>query len=105
LNLAGVGKTAEIELGTSTDEPSKSEWRARMTIELDDVKLKYVSISEARRMSGLRIVLGAYPIPGPWRRSCKGVSYVKGLKYVATASNRSRGVLRSLVCTLRRRSF
>ncbi len=32
-------------------------------------------------MSGLRVVLGAYPIPGPWRESCKGVLYVKGLKY------------------------
>jgi glutathione S-transferase len=53
-----------------------------MTIELDDVKLKYVSISEARRMSGLRIVLGAYPIPGPWRESCKGVFHVKDLQYV-----------------------
>jgi glutathione S-transferase len=53
-----------------------------MTIELSDVKLKYVSIAEARRMSGLRIVLGAYPIPGPWREACKGVFHVKGLKYV-----------------------
>jgi hypothetical protein len=54
-----------------------------MTIELSDVKLEYITIAEARRMSGLRIVLGAYPIPGPWRESCKGVFYVKGLKYVA----------------------
>jgi glutathione S-transferase len=53
-----------------------------MTIELSDVKLAYITIAEARRMSGLRIVLGAYPIPGPWRESCKGVFYVKGLKYV-----------------------
>jgi glutathione S-transferase len=54
-----------------------------MTIELSDVKLDYIAIAEARRMPGLRIVLGAYPIPGPWRESCKGVFYVKGLKYVA----------------------
>jgi Glutathione S-transferase, C-terminal domain len=53
-----------------------------MTIELRDVKLDYIPIAKARRMSGLRIVLGAYPIPGPWRESCKGVFYVKGLKYV-----------------------
>jgi glutathione S-transferase len=53
-----------------------------MPIELTDLKLHYVPIAEARRMSGLRIVLGAYPIPGPWRESCKGVFYVKGLKYV-----------------------
>jgi hypothetical protein len=48
-----------------------------MTIELSDVKLDYITIAEARRMSGLGIVLGAYPIPGPWRESCKGVFYVK----------------------------
>jgi glutathione S-transferase len=53
-----------------------------MTIELRDVKLNYITIAKARAMSGLRIVLGAYPIPGPWRESCKGVFYVKGLKYV-----------------------
>jgi len=53
-----------------------------MTIELSDVKLNYITIAEARRMSGLRIVLGAYPIPGPWRESCKGVFHVKGLRYV-----------------------
>jgi glutathione S-transferase len=53
-----------------------------MTTELSDVKLNYVPIADARRISGLRIVLGAYPIPGPWRESCKGVFYVKGLEYV-----------------------
>lgn len=53
-----------------------------MTIELSDVKLNYITIAKARRMSGLRVVLGAYPIPGPWRESCKGVFYVKGLQYV-----------------------
>ena len=35
-----------------------------MTIELSDVKLNYIPIAQARRMSGLRIVLGAYPIRG-----------------------------------------
>jgi hypothetical protein len=54
--------------------------REAVAIELTDLKLHYVPIAEARRMSGLRIVLGAYPIPGPWRESCKGVFYVKGLK-------------------------
>jgi len=53
-----------------------------MTIALSDVKLHYVSVTAARRMSGLRIVLGAYPIPGPWREACKGVYHVKGLQYV-----------------------
>jgi glutathione S-transferase len=57
-----------------------------MTIEMTDIKLKYVTIAEARAMSGLRIVLGAYPIPGPWRESCKGVFHVKGLSYTAVKS-------------------
>ena len=34
-------------------------------IELTDVKLNYISIAEARKLSGLRLVLGAYAIPGP----------------------------------------
>jgi hypothetical protein len=57
-----------------------------MAIEFNDLKLSYVPISEARRMSGLRIVLGAYPVPGPWREACKGVYWVKGLKYVPVRS-------------------
>lgn len=57
-----------------------------MTIGFDAIKLNYISIAEARKMSGLRIVLGAYPIPGPWRESCKGVFHVKGLKYVPVRS-------------------
>ena len=52
-----------------------------MAIEFTDFKLKYIEIAEARKLSGLRMVLGAYPIPGPWREACKGVYYVKGLKY------------------------
>ena len=52
-----------------------------MAIEFTDIKLKYIEIAEARNLSGLRMVLGAYPIPGPWREACKGVYYVKGLKY------------------------
>jgi len=57
-----------------------------MAIELTDIKLNYVTIAEARKMSGLRIVLGAYPIPGPWRESCKGIFHVKGLSYVPVKS-------------------
>jgi glutathione S-transferase len=51
-------------------------------IGLDDLKLNYIPVSQARQMSGLRMVLGAYPVPGPWREACKGVYYVKGLEYV-----------------------
>ena len=46
-----------------------------------DTKLDYVSIATARDMSGLRLVLGQYTIPGPWREACKGLFYVKGLAY------------------------
>lgn len=58
------------------------------TIELTDTKLRYTSIAEARELSGLRLVLGAYAIPGPWRESCKGVFHVKGIPFtpVVTAS-------------------
>ena len=50
-------------------------------IELSDIKNKYVAVEDAREMSGLRMVLGAYPVPGPWRESCKGLFYVKGISY------------------------
>ena len=53
-----------------------------MAVELDDLKREYIPIEQARNMSGLRVVLPAYPIPGPWRESCKGILYVKGLDYV-----------------------
>src|SRR5687768_16470914 len=53
-----------------------------MPIDFSDLKLHYVEVPEARKMSGLRIVLGAYAIPGPWREACKGVYYVKGLDFV-----------------------
>lgn len=50
-------------------------------IGFDDLQLEYVSVAEGRAMSGLRLVLGAYAVPGPWRESCKGLFYVKGLNY------------------------
>ncbi len=40
----------------------------------------YVSIREARSMSGLRVVLP--PAPGPWAESVKGILYVKKIPYV-----------------------
>lgn len=53
-----------------------------MPIEFTDLKLEYIEVAQARKMSGLRIVLGAYAIPGPWREACKGVFHVKGLQFV-----------------------
>lgn len=52
-------------------------------IGFDDIKLNYVSIADARGMEGLRLVLGAYTIPGPWRESCKGLFDVKGIPYTS----------------------
>jgi len=57
-----------------------------MTIDFGDLKNNYVSIAEAKKMSGLRLVLGAYTIPGPWRESCKGMFYVKGLSFTSTVT-------------------
>jgi glutathione S-transferase len=56
-------------------------------IKADDIKIDYIPISEARRMSGLRIVLGAFAVPGPWHEACKGVFYVKGLDYMPVRSS------------------
>jgi glutathione S-transferase len=52
-------------------------------IGFDDIKINYVSIAEARAMGGLRLVLGGYAIPGPWRESCKGLFDVKGIPYTS----------------------
>ena len=51
-------------------------------IGLNSIKLQYASIEEAKGMSGLRLILGAYAIPGPWREACKGLFYVKKVPYV-----------------------
>jgi glutathione S-transferase len=50
-------------------------------ITFDDITVKYLSIGEARSRPGLRLVLGAYALPGPWRESCKGLFDVKGIAY------------------------
>ncbi len=56
-------------------------------VELTDVNLDYASIAEARKMSGLRLVLGAYAIPGPWRESCKGLFHVKRIPYTPVVTS------------------
>jgi hypothetical protein len=58
-----------------------------MTIQAEDISIEYIPIREARQMSGLRIVLGAFAIPGPWHEACKGVYYVKGLDYTPVRSS------------------
>ncbi len=57
-----------------------------MTIGSDDCKRTYITIAAAREMSGLRIVLGEFSIPGPWHESCKGIFHVKGLEYTRVRS-------------------
>lgn len=52
----------------------------------DDYKLTYVSLAEAKTMSGLRLILGAHTIPGPWREACKSLFYVKKIPYTPVAS-------------------
>ncbi len=55
----------------------------------DDIKLDYVHIATARTLPGLRLVLGAYAIPGPWREACKALFEVKGIAYIPVrTSNR-----------------
>jgi len=55
-------------------------------IEPTDIKLNYVSIAEAKKMSGLRLILGAYAVPGPWREACKGLFHVKGIPYTSVVT-------------------
>lgn len=58
-----------------------------MAIGIEDIKINYIPIREARAMSGLRVVLGAFTIPGPWHEACKGICYVKGLDYTPVRSS------------------
>ena len=50
-------------------------------IGLDAITIDYASIEDAKKMSGLRLVLGNYAVPGPWREACKGLFYIKGISY------------------------
>jgi glutathione S-transferase len=42
---------------------------------------EYISVEEARPMSGLRVVLSP-GVPGPWSEAAKGILYVKKIPYV-----------------------
>ena len=50
-------------------------------IGLDALTIEYASIEDAKQMSGLRLFLGNYAVPGPWREACKGLFYVKKIPY------------------------
>lgn len=47
---------------------------------------KWISIEEAKNMSGLRLVLTA-GVPGPWGESAKAVFQAKGIDYVCVAQS------------------
>lgn len=55
-------------------------------IMLTDTCVDYRPISEARKLKGLRLILGAYAIPGPWREACKGLFHVKQVPFVSVAT-------------------
>ena len=52
-------------------------------IRLTDTTLEYLTIAEARARPGLRLVLGAYTVPGPWREACKGLFHLKRIPYLS----------------------
>jgi len=66
-------------------------------IAINDTKLKYVSIADARKMSGLRLILGAIAVPGPWREACKGIFHVKKVPYVPVTAVGQDGTDRELI--------
>src|SRR5215471_9352218 len=66
-------------------------------IAINSIKLKYATIAEARKMSGLRLILGAIAVPGPWREACKGIFYVKKVPYVPVAAVGDDGTDRELI--------
>src|SRR5215472_17328715 len=66
-------------------------------IAVNSVMLKYATIAEARKMSGLRLILGAIAVPGPWREACKGIFYVKKVPYVPGAAVGNDGSERELL--------
>ena len=67
------------------------------TIGVNAIKLKYATIEEARKMPGLRLILGANAVPGPWREACKGIFYVKKIPYTPVASAGADGSQRELI--------
>jgi glutathione S-transferase len=80
-------------------ETLSHEQRITMTdkIAVTDVKLNYASIREAKAMPGLRLILGANAVPGPWREACKGIFHVKKIPYTPVASAGQDGSQRELI--------
>jgi glutathione S-transferase len=66
-------------------------------IGVNDIKVKYATLEEARKMPGLRLILGANAVPGPWREACKGIFHVKKIPYTPVASAGADGSQRELI--------
>ncbi len=66
-------------------------------IAVSNVKLKYATIREAKEMPGLRLILGANAVPGPWREACKGIFYLKKVPYTPVAAAGQDGSQRELI--------
>jgi glutathione S-transferase len=66
-------------------------------IEQNDIKLKYATIQEAKSMTGLRLILGAYAVPGPWREACKGIFHVKKIPFTPVTAAGEDGSPRELI--------
>src|SRR5437762_850896 len=66
-------------------------------IAITDVKIKYATLAEAKTMPGLRLILGAATVPGPWREACKGIFHVKKIPYTPVSSAGADGSPRELV--------
>jgi glutathione S-transferase len=66
-------------------------------IAINEVKLKYASLQEARTMTGLRLILGANAVPGPWREACKAIFHVKKIPFAPVASAGQDGSQRELI--------
>ncbi len=47
---------------------------------------EYISVEEARKMSGLRVVLSP-GVPGPWSEAAKGILHIKQIPYVRVAQD------------------
>src|SRR5216683_7377293 len=62
----------------------------------ESVKLEYASLAGARNLPGLRLILGARAIPGPWREASKGIFHVKRVPYVPVANRGADGTDREL---------
>ena len=62
----------------------------------ESVKLEYASLAAARNLPGLRLILGARAIPGPWREACKGIFHVKRVPYFPVANRGADGTDREL---------